>query len=285
MKLNAMTIGVIGAGQMGSGIAQVMAWPAMQQVLLFDANAAALQCAMAGIQTSLSKLASKGQLTEAEANAALARLKPVQTLEALAHAEVIIEAVPEIEALKCKIFSELDALADPETILASNTSSISITRLAAATNRPEQVVGMHFMNPVPLMKLVELIPGLQTAPQTSQRVSALAEAAGKTVVAARDMPGFIANRVLMPLLNEAFYALYEGIGSAEAIDTVMKLGMNHPMGPLQLADFIGLDTVLEILNVLHTGLGDPKYRPCPLLAQYVAAGWLGKKSGRGVYMY
>jgi 3-hydroxybutyryl-CoA dehydrogenase len=233
----------------------------------------------------LLKLASKGKLSESDAQDALARIRPIERLEELAHADIVIEAVPEIESLKKTLFDTLDKLVQPAAILASNTSSISITRLAAVTNRPAQVVGMHFMNPVPLMTLVELIPALQTSEQTIERITSLAEAAGKTVVTSRDIPGFIANRVLMPMINEAVFALYEGIASAPDIDTVMKLGMNHPMGPLQLADFIGLDTVLEILNVLHEGLGDPKYRPCPLLRQYVDAGWLGKKSGRGFYTY
>ncbi|MEB3206158.1 MAG: 3-hydroxyacyl-CoA dehydrogenase NAD-binding domain-containing protein [Vampirovibrionales bacterium] len=278
-------IAVVGAGQMGAGIAQVMAWPAQADVLLFDTRAQSLQKALSAIQASLAKLASKQKVSQEEAEAALARIRPVEQLSDIAHADIVIEAVPEMESLKKTLFDTLDKLMQPAAILASNTSSISITRLAAATNRPAQVMGMHFMNPVPLMSLIELIPGLQTSQQTIERITSLAVCAGKTVVTSRDIPGFVANRVLMPLINEAIFSLYEGIATLEDIDTVMKLGMNHPMGPLQLADFIGLDTVLDILNVLHAGLGDPKYRPCPLLRQYVDAGWLGKKSGRGFYTY
>ncbi len=277
-------IGVVGAGTMGHGIAQVCAMHGYR-VTLVDVSQELLDRALEKIARSLAKLHRKGKLDDAAHQAALENLRTSLALADVAEADVVIEAVSERRALKLEIFAELDALTAPETILASNTSSISITELAASTQRPHQVIGMHFMNPVPIMKLVEVIPGLATDEATLKTTTALARALGKTPVQAADYPGFIANRVLMPMINEAIYALMEGVGTAEAIDTVMKLGMNHPMGPLTLADFIGLDVVLEILNVLYEGLGDPKYRPCPLLKRMVAAGYLGRKSGRGFYEY
>ncbi len=279
------TIAVIGAGQMGHGIAQVLAYQAARSVIVQDVNQEALGKAAKGIEASLSKFVSKSLLTEEEKAAVLSRICFEPNLALLPPVDLVVEAIVENEAVKKSLFQNLDAQMPPHTILASNTSSISITRLAAATKRPEQVVGMHFMNPVPLMKLVELIRGAQTSDATYATVQQLATAAGKTTVVSRDFPGFISNRVLMPLLNEAIFALYEGVASAEDIDTVMKLGMNHPMGPLTLADFIGLDTVLAIMNVLYEGFADPRFRPCPLLKQYVDAGYLGKKSGRGFFIY
>ncbi len=279
------TVGVIGSGQMGSGIAQVMSHPGQLAVIVYDVSSIALEKAQAGIESSLSKFVSKGKLSEEEKQAALKRLTFKSSLSDLKDADLIIEAIVENEAVKQALFQELDTCVQGGAILASNTSSISITRLAAATKRPEQVIGMHFMNPVPLMQLVELIRGAQTSNDTYDQIRALTLTLGKTPVMSRDFPGFISNRVLMPLLNEAMFALYEGIGSAEDIDTVMKLGMNHPMGPLTLADFIGLDTCLAIMNVLHDGFQDPRFRPCPLLKQYVDAGYLGKKSGRGFFEY
>ena len=227
----------------------------------------------------------RGRITEGERGRALARIAGGRSLDAAARTDLVIEAVPEVEALKREIFAELDRVTPPGTILASNTSSISITSIAAATRRPEKVIGMHFMNPVPVMKLVEVIRGLRTGDATTAAVMDLARALGKTPVEARDFPGFVSNRILMPMINEAVFALMEGVAEAEGIDTVMKLGMNHPMGPLALADLIGLDTCLNILEVLHRELGDDRYRPCPLLRQYVAAGWLGRKSGRGFHRY
>ena len=277
-------IGVIGAGTMGHGIAQVCAVQGYR-VILVDIDQGALERAQASIARSVNKLHARGKLTDEQHQAAQDNITTDTALEAVRNAELVIEAVSENATLKRDLFRQLDELTGPATILASNTSSISITALAAATGRPSQVIGMHFMNPVPLMKLVEIIRGLETSPETLATISALAQKLGKTPVEAADYPGFIANRILMPMLNEAIYALMEGVGTVEAIDTVMKLGMNHPMGPLTLADFIGLDVVLEILNVLHDGLGDPKYRPCPLLKQMVAAGRLGRKSGRGFYTY
>ncbi len=285
MQLEAIErIGVVGAGTMGHGIAQVCAMRGYQ-VTLVDISQELLDRALEKITRSLDKLRRKGKLDAAAYQAALDGLRTGLELADVAEADMVIEAVSERRELKLRIFEELDALTRPEAILASNTSSISITELGAATQRPQQVIGMHFMNPVPIMKLVEVIPGLATDDATLETTLALARDLGKTPVQAADYPGFIANRVLMPMINEAIYALMEGVGTAEAIDTVMKLGMNHPMGPLTLADFIGLDVVLEILNVLYEGLGDPKYRACPLLKQMVAAGYLGRKSGRGFYEY
>jgi len=279
------TIGVVGAGQMGNGIAQVAAG-AGYNVLLADVNAAALDRGMATIKNSLGRLVSKGTVTAADAEALVGRITTSTETASMVGAELIIEAATENVELKYKIFEGLARVAAPGAILATNTSSISVTAIAARTDRPDKVVGMHFMNPVPLMKLVELIRGLATSDETFLAVEAAARRMGKTTVVARDMPGFLVNRILMPYINEAVYALFEGIGSVEDIDTAMKLGTNVPMGPLTLADFIGLDTCLAIMEVLHGGMGgDSKYRPCPLLRKYVEAGWLGKKSGRGFYTY
>lgn len=278
-------VGVVGAGQMGSGIAQVMAHWGQKQVVVVDALLAQLEKAQRGIEASLSKLVEKGVTTAEEKAAAQGRLRFETQLESLAECDVVIEAIVEDAQAKHALFQTLDGLLKPQAILASNTSSLPISQLAAQTKRPSQVIGMHFMNPVPLMKLVEIIRGAQTSDETYQTIAALSEAVGKTSVLSHDYPGFISNRILMPMINEAIFALFEGVGSAQDIDTVMKLGMNHPMGPLQLADFIGLDTCLAILNVLYDGFKDPKYRPCPLLVQKVNAGYLGKKSGRGFYEY
>ncbi|CAM6110119.1 unnamed protein product [Calypogeia fissa] len=277
-------IGVVGAGQMGAGIAQVAA-AAKLRVVLADIDNSALGRGLKSISSSLGRFVSKGSLSQEEADETLARVKTTTTLSDLHDADLVIEAVSENEDLKKRIFGELDRVVKPSGILASNTSSISITRIASYTERPLQVVGMHFMNPPPLMKLVEIIRGLQTDDAVFDCVCRLAERLGKTVTCSRDYPGFVVNRILMPMVNEAFYALQEGVASAEDIDVGMKLGTNQPMGPLTLADFIGLDTCLSIMRVLHTGLGDSKYRPCPLLVRYVDAGWLGRKSGRGVYSY
>ena len=272
---------VVGAGQMGSGIAQVAA-VAGYDVTLVDVSPAQLDRARAGIERSLAKLVSKGSVDAEAAEAALARIVPAAEPVA---ADLAIEAATEDVALKERIFRGLDEAAGPDAVLATNTSSIPITRLAAVTSRPERVVGMHFMNPVPLMPLVELIRGLDTSDEAAAYVRAAAERMGKTVAEAHDHPGFISNRILVPMINEAVYCLMEGVGDRDSIDTVMRLGMNHPMGPLRLADLIGLDTCLAIMEVLHHGLGDDKYRPCPLLRSYVEAGRLGRKSGRGFYDY
>jgi 3-hydroxybutyryl-CoA dehydrogenase len=277
-------IGVIGAGTMGHGIAQVCALTGYQ-VVLVDVNQTVLDQGFSNITRSVEKLYGKKRITDKQYRAGTENIRASVKLADCAGADVVIEAVSEKLALKLDIFKQLDALTGPQTILASNTSSISITELAAATQRPEQVIGMHFMNPVPIMTLVEIIRGLATSADTVGVIMALAEKLGKTPVEAADFPGFIANRILMPMINEAIFALMEGVGTPEAIDTVMKLGMNHPMGPLTLADFIGLDVVLSILDVMHSGFGDPKYRACPLLRQMVAAGHLGRKTGRGFYSY
>ena len=277
-------IAVIGSGTMGSGIAQVFAQSGFS-VALHDVSQPALDRARAGIDKSLAKFVEKGKLTAADRDAALARLAVTTTLDDLASADYIVEAIVEDVDAKRSLFARLDQLARPDVILASNTSSISLTLIGAATKRPDKVLGMHFMNPVPLMVLVELIRGQATSSESMAVATDLTKALGKTPVEANDYPGFIANRILMPMINEAFYALMEGVGTAEAIDAVMKLGMNHPMGPLTLADFIGLDVCVAILDVLHEGLGDPKYRACPLLRRYVAAGQLGRKTARGVYTY
>lgn len=277
-------VGVLGAGQMGAGIAQVAAMSGYD-VVMTDISEAQLERAKAGIEKSLTKLVAKERLSSADKDAALTRLTLSSDMSAHAGADIVIEAVTEHEPLKRELLAQLDAVLGEDAILASNTSSISITRLAAATSRPERFIGMHFMNPVPIMKLVEVIRGLETTDATYAATRTLAEAMGKTVVVAQDFPGFIVNRVLIPMLNEAVFALYEGVASAEDIDAAMKLGTNQPMGPLTLADFIGLDTVLAIAEVLHEGLGDSKYRPCPLLRQYVDAGRLGRKVGRGFFDY
>ncbi len=278
------TIGVIGSGQMGNGIAQVAATFAGLDVVVHDMSAEALERASKSIDKSLAKFVEKEKITASDKEKALSHIRFEQDFNGLKDADLVVEAIVEDEAIKIEVFKKLDALLKPSAILATNTSSISITRLAAATNRPEQVIGMHFMNPVPLMKLVEIIRGAQTSDATYATVDALSQNMGKTTVVARDFPGFISNRILMPLLNEAMFAVYEGVGSPEDIDTVMKLGMNHPMGPLTLADFIGLDTCLAVINVLHEGFNDARFRPCPLLKQYVDAGYLGRKSGRGFFV-
>jgi len=277
-------IAVLGAGQMGNGIAHVFAQAGFP-VTMVDISRDALAKGRDTIAKNLDRQVKKGTLTADDKDKALGRITTADAMDAVHDASIVIEAVTEARDLKFRIFSDIDRLSGADAILATNTSSISITEIAARTKRPEAVIGMHFMNPVPVMQLVEVIRGLATSDATTKRTVDLAKAVGKTPVEANDYPGFIANRILMPMINEAVYCLMEGVGSAEAIDTVMKLGMNHPMGPLQLADFIGLDTCLAILQVLHDGLGDPKYRPCPLLRKYVAAGWLGKKSGRGFYTY
>jgi 3-hydroxybutyryl-CoA dehydrogenase len=277
-------IGVVGAGTMGNGIAQVFAQSGYE-VQLVDAADAVLTRARSTIEKSLGKFVDKGKLAAADRDAALARLSTGTEVAALAEVDFVVEAIVEDVAAKRDLFGQLDAVTRPDVILSSNTSSISITLLGAATTRPGKVLGMHFMNPVPLMALVELIRGQATSPESITTASELCTKLGKTALEAADYPGFIANRILMPMINEAIYALMEGVGTPEAIDGIMKLGMNHPMGPLTLADFIGLDVCLAILNVLHEGLGDPKYRPCPLLKRMVAAGQLGRKSGRGFYTY
>jgi 3-hydroxybutyryl-CoA dehydrogenase len=277
-------IGVVGAGTMGNGIAQVFAQAGFD-VCLQDVSQGALERARATIEKSLAKFVEKGRITAEVRDGTLQRLRTERALDALHEADFVVEAIVEDAEAKRALFSQLDRVTRGEVILSSNTSSISITLLGAATARPERVLGMHFMNPVPLMPLVELIRGQRTGPETMTLASQLCTQLGKTGVEAADYPGFIANRILMPMINEAIYALMEGVGTVDAIDAVMKLGMNHPMGPLTLADFIGLDVCLAILDVLHEGLGDPKYRACPLLRRKVAAGQLGRKSGHGFYNY
>jgi 3-hydroxybutyryl-CoA dehydrogenase len=278
------TVAVLGAGTMGNGIAHVFA-RAGYTVILCDVEQRFLDRGMQTIANNLDREVKKGKLTESEKPQVLARLRPVTDFVAIAAADFVVEAVPEKLEIKRAVLTEADRLLRPQVILASNTSSISITTLAAMTKRPVQVVGMHFMNPVPMMVLVEVIRALQTSDAVLASTMELAKKLGKTPVAVNDAPGFVSNRVLMPLINEAAYAVMEGVATPEAVDAVMKLGMNHPMGPLELADFIGLDVCVDILNVLLEGLGDPKYRACPLLKKYVAAGWLGRKSGRGFYEY
>ncbi|WP_010531552.1 3-hydroxybutyryl-CoA dehydrogenase [Lentibacillus jeotgali] len=275
---------VIGAGQMGSGIAQVCAQSGYD-VLLNDVNEEALQKGMQNIDKHLTRSVAKERISEQEKNDTIKRLKSTTAIQDVKDCDMTIEAIVENMDVKTNVFRQLDEYAPEHAILATNTSSLPITEIAASTNRAEQVIGMHFMNPVPVMKLVEVIRGLQTSDETYEAVADMAKKLSKTSVEVNDYPGFAANRILMPMINEAIFALHEGVASVEDIDTVMKLGMNHPMGPLTLADFIGLDTCLYIMEVLHDGFGDSKYRPCPLLRKYVNAGWYGKKSGRGFYQY
>ena len=282
--MDVKVFGVVGSGQMGNGIAHVAAM-AGYEVIMNDVNQTFVDRGMQTIEKNLGRVVSKGKMTEEEKAQILGRIKPSVNLADFAAADFVVEAVPEILDLKTKVLQTLDQTLAPGKILASNTSSISITKLASLTKRPGQFIGMHFMNPVPVMKLVEVINGLATDKATLELTLELSKKFGKIPVQAEDFPGFIANRVLMPMINEAVYALFEGVGTPEAIDEVMKLGMNHPMGPLTLADFIGLDTCLAIMNVLHEGFGDTKYRACPLLRKYVEAGYLGKKTGRGFYDY
>ncbi|GGK17802.1 3-hydroxybutyryl-CoA dehydrogenase [Salinarimonas ramus] len=278
------TVGVIGAGQMGNGIAHVCALAGLD-VLLNDLSEDRVTAGLATINGNLSRQVAKELISDAERKAALDRIRPAVGLEALQPADIVIEAATENEQVKRSIFTALCPVLRPETIIASNTSSISITRLAASTDRPERFIGIHFMNPVPLMQLVELIRGIATEDPTFEASKAFIDKLGKTTTVSEDFPAFIVNRILLPMINEAIYTLYEGVGSVDAIDTAMRLGANHPMGPLQLADFIGLDTCLSVMQVLHDGLADTKYRPCPLLVKYVEAGWLGRKTKRGFYDY
>ena len=278
------TIGVVGAGQMGAGIAHVAAL-AGKRVVLVDVTPDLAAKGLRGIEKNLSRQVEKGKVSALDRDAALARIVATADLSRLAEVGLVVEAIVENEAVKRDLLARLDALVPPLTILATNTSSISITRLAAGTKRPERFIGMHFMNPVPVMALVEVIRGIATSDETTEAVLALAKDLGKTPLLCRDFPGFVANRILLPMLNEAFFAVHEGVATPDAVDGIMKLGMNHPMGPLALADLISLDTCLAILRVLHQGLGDDKYRPCPLLVQMVDAGWHGRKTGRGFYRY
>jgi 3-hydroxybutyryl-CoA dehydrogenase len=282
--MNIQTVMVVGAGQMGSGIAQVAAQAGLR-VYLHDRSEEFVQRGLGTIRKNLARNVEKGKLSEAEQEEILSRLVPSTKLEDAGEADFVIEAVTENMQVKTEIFTRLDEICPAHAVLASNTSSLPITEIAAVTKRPEKVIGMHFMNPVPVMKLVEIIRGLQTSDEVYQLTEDLAKRMGKVPVSVNDFPGFVSNRVLMPMINEAITCVYEGVATPEAIDEVMKLGMNHPMGPIRLADFIGLDTCLAIMEVLYEGFGDSKYRPCPLLRKYVKAGWLGKKSGRGFYTY
>ncbi len=284
MSIEIKTIGVIGAGQMGSGIAHVAALAGLD-VRLNDLSEDKIHAGLATINGNMVRQVSKQAITDAERQAALERIAPAPSYDDLATCDLVIEAATENEEVKSKIFTTLCSSLKPDAMLASNTSSISITRLAAATDRPERFIGIHFMNPVPVMQLVELIRGIATEDPTFDSAKAFVSKLGKTVTVAEDFPAFIVNRILLPMINEAIYTLYEGVGSVDSIDTAMRLGANHPMGPLQLADFIGLDTCLSIMQVLHDGLADTKYRPCPLLVKYVEAGWLGRKAKRGFYDY
>jgi 3-hydroxybutyryl-CoA dehydrogenase len=278
------TVGIVGAGQMGGGIAHVTAM-AGYKVMLFDVSSSQIEKGIATISGNMARQVSSGKLEDKVRQEALARISAVTDMEGLAEADLVIEAATEDETVKRKIYAQLCPKLNPEALLATNTSSISITRLAAQTDRPERFIGIHFMNPVPVMKLVELVRGIATEDVTFEAAKSFVKSLDKTITVAEDFPAFIVNRILLPMINEAIYTLYEGVGSVEAIDTAMKLGANHPMGPLQLADFIGLDTCLSIMQVLHDGLSDSKYRPCPLLVKYVEAGWLGRKTDRGFYDY